>query len=80
MSCENALPRYDVAAFDQIIFNARPDGFNPHGAPARRISTFTFLRLSPELLAEHHFAEFVRFVKRMHVGLVSEEDARGAGE
>ncbi|GJP51534.1 hypothetical protein CLOM_g10699 [Closterium sp. NIES-68] len=69
VACENALPRYDVAAFDQIIHNARPDGINWSGRPLRRISSFTFLRLGPDLLRERNWAEFVRFVRRMHVGL-----------
>ncbi|GAQ87188.1 beta-amylase [Klebsormidium nitens] len=69
VSCENALPRYDLGAFDQIIGNARPDGVRMDGVPVRRISSFTFLRLGPELMIEHNWNEFVRFVRRMHAGL-----------
>lgn len=70
VACENALPRYDVGAFNQIIQNARPEGMVWDRRPTNRISSFTFLRLGPELLEEGNWAEFVRFVRRMHVGLV----------
>lgn len=70
MACENALPRYDVSAFNQIIQNARPEGMVADGRPQNRISSFTFLRLGPDLLLDTNWAEFVRFVRRMHVGLV----------
>lgn len=71
VACENALPRYDVGAFNQIIQNARPEGMVWDRRPMNRISSFTFLRLGQELLEEGNWAEFVRFVRRMHVGLVS---------
>lgn len=71
VSCENALPRYDSAAFDQILRNARPDGVRTDGMPVRRISSFTFLRLGPDLMIEHNWNEFVRFVRQLHAGLVS---------
>lgn len=70
VACENALPRYDVSAFNQIIQNARPEGMVQEGRPQNRISSFTFLRLGPDLLMDTNWAEFVRFVRRMHVGLV----------
>eukprot|EP00850_Spirogloea_muscicola_P004636 SM000020S05986 [mRNA] locus=s20:231535:236334:- [translate_table: standard] len=69
VACENALPRYDRVAFDQILVNARPDGINRGGPPKRRVSTFTFLRLCPDLLQERNWNEFVRFVRHMHAGL-----------
>lgn len=70
MACENALPRYDWAAFEKIVQNARPDGINAKGHPNRRISAFTFLRLGADLLAEKNWNEFVRFVRKMHAGQV----------
>eukprot|EP00271_Cylindrocystis_brebissonii_P003915 TRINITY_DN1517_c0_g1_i2.p1 TRINITY_DN1517_c0_g1~~TRINITY_DN1517_c0_g1_i2.p1 ORF type:complete len:374 (-),score=62.95 TRINITY_DN1517_c0_g1_i2:1694-2815(-) len=69
VACENALPRYDWAAFDQVVANARPDGINLQGPPKRRISVFTFLRLGPDLLQERNWSEFVHFVRAMHAGM-----------
>jgi len=51
---ENALPRYDRAAYDQIL-TSKPD-----------LSAFTLLRLNPRLLEGQNFDEFKRFVHLMH--------------
>ncbi|KAH7438282.1 hypothetical protein KP509_04G008700 [Ceratopteris richardii] len=69
VSCENALPRFDRAAFDQILLNARPHGITDAIPPKRRVFSFTYLRLGPELMQENHWREFVSFVRRMHAGL-----------
>eukprot|EP01018_Ginkgo_biloba_P011249 Gb_32660 [translate_table: standard] len=69
VACENALPRYDREAYDQIIRNARPNGINRTGLPQKRISSFTYLRLSEELMQENCWKEFYKFVRKMHAGL-----------
>ena len=75
-SCENALARYDRGAFDQILHNASRSTIDSDGDRLpRRISSFTFLRLSPELLDQHNWDEFVRFVRAMHTGLDCQPDA-----
>jgi len=51
---ENALPRYDRLAYDQIL-TTKPD-----------LSAFTLLRLNPRLLQGQDFEEFKRFVHLMH--------------
>lgn len=63
---ENALPRYDVEAYDQILLNARPNGVNREGLPKLRMYGMTYLRLSDELLNTNNFSIFTTFVKRMH--------------
>lgn len=69
VSCENALPRFDRAAFDQILLNARPDGISTDTLPKRRVFSFTYLRLGPKLMQENNWREFVSFVQQMHAGL-----------
>lgn len=69
VSCENALPRFDEEAYDQIVRQSRPEGINETGPPKKRISAFTYLRLSQELMQEHSWKEFNKFVRRMHVSL-----------
>jgi len=51
---ENALPRYDRSAYDQIVSNKWA------------MSAFTYLRLNPTLLDGQNFNEFTRFVNNMH--------------
>ncbi|CAI9759960.1 unnamed protein product [Fraxinus pennsylvanica] len=63
---ENALPRYDRAAYDQILLNARPNGVNKCGPPKPKMAGVTYLRLSEELLEERKFSVFKEFVKKMH--------------
>lgn len=51
---ENALPRYDRNAYDQIISNKGS------------MSAFTYLRLNPQLIEGQNYNEFKRFVSLMH--------------
>merc|ERR1719210_689598 len=51
---ENALPRYDRAAYDQIV------------SWKQNMEAFTYLRLNPTLLDGQNFDEFKRFVFLMH--------------
>lgn len=68
---ENALPRYDSTAYNQILLNARPNGVNPNGAPALKMFGFTYLRVSDDLLENNNYKLFKTFVKRMHANQVS---------
>ncbi|XP_061364390.1 beta-amylase-like [Gastrolobium bilobum] len=63
---ENALSRYDRAAYDQILLNARPNGVNRKGPPKLRMYGVTYLRLSDELLQKTNFDIFKIFVRKMH--------------
>lgn len=63
---ENALPRYDSSAYNQILLNARPHGVNKNGAPELKMFGFTYLRVSDDLLEKNNFNLFKKFVKRMH--------------
>ncbi|KAK9924597.1 hypothetical protein M0R45_032960 [Rubus argutus] len=63
---ENALSRYDSAAYDQILLNARPNGINRDGQPKLRMYGVTYLRLADELLQKTNFDIFKTFVKKMH--------------
>ncbi|KNA18041.1 hypothetical protein SOVF_074390 [Spinacia oleracea] len=63
---ENALPRYDSTAYNQILLNARPNGLNKKGAPALKMFGFTYLRVSDDLLEKNNYKIFKKFVKRMH--------------
>ncbi|XP_038703151.1 beta-amylase-like [Tripterygium wilfordii] len=63
---ENALPRYDSYAYNQILLNARPNGVNKWGPPKLRMYGVTYLRLSDDLLQEENFNLFKIFVKKMH--------------
>ncbi|GJN11476.1 hypothetical protein PR202_ga29674 [Eleusine coracana subsp. coracana] len=49
--------------------NARPQGINKNGPPAHKLSGFTYLRLSDELLQGQNYATFKTFVRRMHANL-----------
>nr|GMD53063.1 AChain A, Crystal Structure Of Soybean Beta-Amylase Mutant Substituted At Surface Region [Ipomoea batatas] len=72
---ENALSRYDAAAYDQILLNARPNGVNLNGSPKLKMSGFTYLRLSDDLInQEHNFQLFKTFVKKMHADLEASEN------
>lgn len=51
---ENALPRYDRAAYDQIL------------SWKQNMDAFTYLRLNPTLLDGQNYEEFKRFVFLMH--------------
>ena len=67
---ENALPRYDSNAYNQILLNARPQGVNKKGAPELKMFGFTYLRISDDLLEKKNFKLFKTFVKRMHANQV----------
>lgn len=70
VACENALNRYDTAAYNVMLRNARPNGINPNGPPKVRISALTYLRLSDVLLESENWAIFKLFVKKMHADQV----------
>ncbi|KAM7503579.1 hypothetical protein LguiB_002483 [Lonicera macranthoides] len=63
---ENALPRYDCKAYNQILLNSRPNGVNRNGPPKLKTSSFTYLRLSDKLLKEDNFRIFKTFVMKLH--------------
>ncbi|XP_052206398.1 beta-amylase isoform X3 [Diospyros lotus] len=63
---ENALPRYDRAAYNQILLNARPNGVNRDGPPKLRMYGLTYLRLCHDLLDWKNFRIFKTFLKKMH--------------
>ncbi|MQM09816.1 hypothetical protein Taro_042693 [Colocasia esculenta] len=54
---ENALPRYDEAAHDQIVRTAAGGG--------EAMCAFTYLRMCPQLFEAENWRRFVGFVKRM---------------
>lgn len=58
---ENALPRYDETAHDQIVSTA----VNGEGDS---MCAFTYLRMSPDLFHTDNWRKFVAFVKRMSQG------------
>ncbi|KAL9297609.1 hypothetical protein ACSQ67_023505 [Phaseolus vulgaris] len=63
---ENALPRYDSTAYNQIILNARPQGVNKNGPPKAKMFGVTYLRLSDDLLQQSNYDTFKKFVLKMH--------------
>ncbi|KAK9151929.1 hypothetical protein Syun_010238 [Stephania yunnanensis] len=67
---ENALPRYDVRACNQILKNARPNGVNRNNElPKLRMYAMTYLRLGAVLLQNKNFQIFKSFVRKMHADL-----------
>lgn len=73
---ENALPRYDHTAYNQILLNARPNGVNRDGNPNLRMYAVTYLRLSDDLLDWKNLKIFKTFVKKMHADQDFCEDPR----
>ncbi|CAO2813014.1 unnamed protein product [Amaranthus hypochondriacus] len=63
---ENALPRYDPNAYNQMLLNARPNGVNRDGPPKLKMYGLTYLRLCNQLLDGWNFNVFKTFVKKMH--------------
>lgn len=63
VACENALPRYDRRAYNQMLKNARPNGV---GGARPRLAAVTYLRLTEQLLAGNKFRAFKTFVRKMH--------------
>ncbi|KAL0363489.1 UNVERIFIED_CONTAM: Beta-amylase 2, chloroplastic [Sesamum calycinum] len=61
VGAENALPCYGRQGFDKIRQNAKP-----YDGPDKSLSSFTYLRLSPDLVEGCHLREFERFVNQMH--------------
>nr|GMD70077.1 beta-amylase 1, chloroplastic [Ipomoea batatas] len=60
---ENALPRFDGSALEQIVSAAAPkfgDG--------TKMCAFTYLRMNPELFQARNWIQFVGFVKKMKEG------------
>ena len=70
---ENALPRYDPNAYDQMLLNARPNGVNRDGPPKLKMYGLTYLRLNNQLLDGGTFDLFKTFVKKMHADQVSNQ-------
>lgn len=68
---ENALSRYDINGYNQILLNARPNGINSEGLPKLMMYGVTYLRLFDDLLQENNFKTFQTFVKKMHADQVS---------
>ncbi|KAK1679918.1 hypothetical protein QYE76_040766 [Lolium multiflorum] len=69
VACENALPRYDRRAYNQMLKNARPNGVDlggGGGVPVRRIAALTYLRLTDQLLTGNKYRAFKTFVRKMH--------------
>ncbi|XP_017258601.1 beta-amylase isoform X2 [Daucus carota subsp. sativus] len=63
---ENALPRYDRSAYNQILLNCRPNGVSRDFPPKLRLTALTYLRLSDQLLQRKNFKLFKTFVKKLH--------------
>ncbi|PHU00865.1 Beta-amylase [Capsicum chinense] len=66
---ENALATYDGTAYDQILLNVRPNGINLHGPPKLKMAGLAYLRLSDDLMKQHNFDIFKKFVHKMHADL-----------
>ncbi|KAE8726735.1 Beta-amylase 7 [Hibiscus syriacus] len=63
VASENAFHCHDRVGYNKILHTVKPVN-DPEG---RHFSSFTYLRLTPLLMERDNFAEFERFVKRMHV-------------
>ncbi|KAG6528148.1 beta-amylase 1, chloroplastic-like [Zingiber officinale] len=57
---ENALPRYDETAHEQIVKAAAGD--------SEKMAAFTYLRMGPDLFQQDNWRRFVAFVKTMAEG------------
>ncbi|KAI3469887.1 hypothetical protein Pfo_026550 [Paulownia fortunei] len=63
---ENALPRYDDYAHEQIL---RASALDIDGNSAEReMCAFTYLRMNPDLFQPDNWRRFVAFVKKMREG------------
>lgn len=63
---ENALPRYDEYAHEQIIRASQLDVDGESGD--REMCAFTYLRMNPHLFEPNNWRKFVGFVKKMKEG------------
>lgn len=61
MSGENALPRYDPAAYQRIKHNIH----RPDRPELPRMAAFTFLRMGQALFQTENWSSFVQFVRHM---------------
>lgn len=61
---ENALPRYDQYAHEQIL---KSSSINLDGKPME-MCAFTYLRMNPDLFQADNWRQFVGFVKKMKEG------------
>ncbi|KAK9082903.1 hypothetical protein Scep_029374 [Stephania cephalantha] len=66
---ENALPRYDETAHEQIFNSSlqRIDGGSGRQGE-KQMCAFTYLRMNPDLFQPENWRKFVGFVKRMKEG------------
>ncbi|KAL0322617.1 UNVERIFIED_CONTAM: Beta-amylase 1, chloroplastic [Sesamum angustifolium] len=63
---ENALPRYDGCAHEQIL---QASALNVDGNSAgREMCAFTYLRMNPDLFQPDNWRRFADFVKKMGEG------------
>ncbi|KAK6130504.1 hypothetical protein DH2020_035762 [Rehmannia glutinosa] len=63
---ENALPRYDDYAHEQIL---RASALDVDGNSAEReMCAFTYLRMNPDLFQPDNWRRFIAFVKKMREG------------
>ncbi|XP_058094951.1 beta-amylase 1, chloroplastic [Magnolia sinica] len=65
---ENALPRYDETAHDQILRASSLSIGGGDGKEDREMCAFTYLRMNPNLFQPDNWRQFVAFVKRMGEG------------
>lgn len=63
---ENALPRYDDYAYEQIINASSLDVDGSAGGDS--MCAFTYLRMNPDLFHADNWRQFVSFVKKMKEG------------
>lgn len=61
LAAENALPRFDAHAHEQIVRNA----YEPGGPELPPLASFTYLRMSERLFQPSNWTSFVAFVRRM---------------
>lgn len=66
---ENALPRYDETAHEQIL-NASTLNIDGNDKGSREMCAFTYLRMGPDLFHPENWRRFVTFVKKMGEGKV----------
>ncbi|KAK3153877.1 hypothetical protein QOZ80_2BG0182660 [Eleusine coracana subsp. coracana] len=77
---ENALPRYDGTAHDQVVATAAQ-----RGDAQDRMVAFTYLRMGPDLFHPDNWHRFAAFVRRMsgaagYCREAAEREARGVAQ